>query len=430
MKDVRWKVMLKVVLGAAMFYAKVEDASIVYTVDYNMTPDRYLGATQIDRLHFDLLKSKSTYGITTLDSKYTRKREFLSVVRKCLSSRGKVFIRTIFLGQARERCTVLEDYWERMSLKVPIYFSARLTFQVNMYYKVVINSTSQKVKDAYTSRNSFDFKHVCSFERSMIKAPEPRVLFATPGMICGGFSLDVFKHWAPYEESLIAFLGMVMTDHLTLCVDHLVSPESLQSLQKVDAPEPTQGSCSKVNGSSSFPINIDEEGDNGAAGEEEPLIQTVECRICQEEDNIKNLEVPCSCNDSLKFAHRKCVQRWCNEKGDITYEIYHQPYQSGYTAPPPRAEDTTIDISGAWTIAGSPLELHDPRLLPMTAAERHLLEAGYDEYDDSDANGAAFCCSAALILMALLLLRHALTIGDSDSDDDDACFESNDKQIS
>ncbi|KAL8113213.1 hypothetical protein AgCh_020507 [Apium graveolens] len=362
-----------------------------------MTPDRHLGATQIDRLHFDLLISESTYGTTALDSKYTRKREFFNAVRKCLSSRGKVFIRTNFFGQARERCTVLEDYMERMSLKVPIYFSAGLTCQANMYYKAVINSTSQKVKDAYTPRNSFDFKHVCSFERSMIKAPEPYVLFATSGMICGGFSLEVFKHWAPYEESLIVLPGMVMMDHLALCVDHLVSPESLQSLQKVDAHEPTQGSCSKVNGSSSFPINIDDEGDNGGAV-------------------------------NLKFAHRKCVQRGCNEKGDITCEICHQPYQSGDTAPPPRAEDTTIDISGAWTIAGSPLDLHDPRLLPMVAAERHLLEAEYDEYDGSDANGAAFCRSTALILMALLLLRHALTMEDSDSDD--ACFESSDKQIS
>lgn len=26
----------------------------------------------------------------------------------------------------------------------------------------------------------------------------------------------------------------------------------------------------------------------------------------------------------MQFAHRKCVQRWCNEKGDITCEICHQ----------------------------------------------------------------------------------------------------------
>ncbi|KAM3257368.1 hypothetical protein ACQJBY_049586 [Aegilops geniculata] len=43
------------VLGAAMIYAKVGDAAMVYTGDYNMTPDRHLGAAQIDHLKLDLL---------------------------------------------------------------------------------------------------------------------------------------------------------------------------------------------------------------------------------------------------------------------------------------------------------------------------------------------------------------------------------------
>ena len=46
------------VIGAAMFYAKVGDSSMVYTGDYNMTPDRHLGAAQIDRLRLDLLISE------------------------------------------------------------------------------------------------------------------------------------------------------------------------------------------------------------------------------------------------------------------------------------------------------------------------------------------------------------------------------------
>lgn len=57
-----------------MFYAKVGDTSIVYTGDYNMTPDRHLGAAQIDRLHLDLLISESTYATTIRDSKYARER--------------------------------------------------------------------------------------------------------------------------------------------------------------------------------------------------------------------------------------------------------------------------------------------------------------------------------------------------------------------
>ena len=55
-------------------------------------------------------------------------------------------------------------------------------------------------------------------------------------------------------------------------------------------------------------------------------------------------------------------------------------------------------LSEGWTISGTPLDLRDPRLLAMAAAERHLLEAEYDDYADTNASGAAFCRSAALIV--------------------------------
>lgn len=54
--------------------------------------------------------------------------------------------------------------------------------------------------------------------------------------------------------------------------------------------------------------------------------------------------------------------------------------------------------SEGWTISGAPIDLHDPRLLAVAAAERHFLDAEYDEYADTNAGGAAFCRSAALIV--------------------------------
>uniref|UniRef100_A0A0E0L5F6 RING-CH-type domain-containing protein n=1 Tax=Oryza punctata TaxID=4537 RepID=A0A0E0L5F6_ORYPU len=59
----------------------------------------------------------------------------------------------------------------------------------------------------------------------------------------------------------------------------------------------------------------------------------VECRICQEEDDQTYMETPCSCRGSLKYAHRKCIQRWCDEKGDTICEICLQQYTPNYTAP-------------------------------------------------------------------------------------------------
>ncbi|XXG70611.1 hypothetical protein AAC387_Pa07g0050 [Persea americana] len=224
-----------------------------------------------------------------------------------------------------------------------------------------------------------------------------------------------------------------MGDDLVLDVDHLIKPATVESMQVAEEPGSSgESSCvhdeAPTSSSSSAPPM--HSGDDkrmvvdGMTEEGEPLIQSAECRICQEEDHVNNLEVPCACSGSLKFAHRKCVQRWCNEKGDTTCEICHQSYTPGYTAPPPRvpSDDTAIDISGGWTISGTPLDLHDPRLLAMAAAERHFLEAEYDDYAATNASGAAFCRSAALILMALLLLRHALAITNGEGKDDASAF--------
>ncbi|XP_047944690.1 cleavage and polyadenylation specificity factor subunit 3-II isoform X2 [Salvia hispanica] len=195
------------VLGAAMFYAKVGDAALVYTGDYNMVPDRHLGAAQIDRLQLDLVISESTYATTYRDSKYVQEREFLKAVHKCVTSGGKVLIPSNALGRTQELCMLLDDYWERTNLKVPIYFSSGSTIQANLYHKILINWASQNVKDTHARHNAFDFRNVRIFDRSLINAPGPCVLFASPGNLNGGFSLEILKQWAPYEENLVMLPG-------------------------------------------------------------------------------------------------------------------------------------------------------------------------------------------------------------------------------
>ncbi|KAL6505608.1 hypothetical protein OROHE_022987 [Orobanche hederae] len=219
-----------------------------------------------------------------------------------------------------------------------------------------------------------------------------------------------------------------MGEHLVVNVDQLPNPEAAGPSQPVPGAsgcgptgeKPELMGCSSSTSSKDDVVVVIEDED---VNERTLLIGTGECRICQEEDSINNLESPCGCSGSLKYAHRKCVQYWCNEKGDITCEICHQLYKPGYTAPPrPLTDETSIDIGGVWQISGGPVDMHDSRLMALAEAERQFFEADYDDYN-SNSSGAAFCRSAALILMALLLLRHALSItgdGDGDGDDDDA----------
>ncbi|KAG6405628.1 hypothetical protein SASPL_133220 [Salvia splendens] len=244
-----------------------------------------------------------------------------------------------------------------------------------------------------------------------------------------------------------------MGEHLVVNMEQLPIPDVVEHSQPVAHAVlcGSAGNKSELVGSSSLSAPADEKVvvvvESEDADEELPLIGMGECRICQEEDSVNHLETPCACSGSLKYAHHKCVQHWCNEKGDITCEICHQPYQSGYTAPArPPPDETSIDIGcvmfvqealllepdrrrkvvqGVWRISGTPLDMHDPRLLAIAEAERQLFEADYDDYNSATNNGTAFCRSAALILIGLLLLRHALSItddGDGEGDDDASTF--------
>jgi hypothetical protein len=53
---------------------------------------------------------------------------------------------------------------------------------------------------------------------------------------------------------------------------------------------------------------------------------------------------------------------------------------------------------GDWTISGNRLDLHDPRILAMAAAQHRLLEDEYDEYTATNNNAAVFCRSIFLIV--------------------------------
>ncbi|KAG9061547.1 Integrator complex subunit 11 [Linnemannia hyalina] len=195
------------VLGAAMFYIRVGEESLVYTGDYNMTPDRHLGSAWIDKVKPDVLITESTYATTIRDSKRSRERDFLKKVHDCVAGGGNVIIPVFALGRAQELCILIETYWDRMDLRVPIYFSAGLTEKANHFYRLFINWTNEKIKSTFVHRNMFDFKHIRAWDRAYIDNPGPMVVFATPGMLHSGTSLELFKKWAPDPKNMVIMPG-------------------------------------------------------------------------------------------------------------------------------------------------------------------------------------------------------------------------------
>lgn len=91
-----------------------------------------------------------------------------------------------------------------------------------------------------------------------------------------------------------------MGDHLVLYVDRLISPA--QANQGIAEATESSNSQPKIitPASTSNDGRLDE---SDMPGEDEPLLPNAECRICQEEDDIKNLETPCGCSGSLKVLY-------------------------------------------------------------------------------------------------------------------------------
>lgn len=74
----------------------------------------------------------------------------------------------------------------------------------------------------------------------------------------------------------------------------------------------------------------------------------LECRICLQSDNSKNLIIPCECKGSQKYSHKICLKQWMDIKHSDKCGVCKQPY-SGifFTRKPDHFFHYLIDNEGA-----------------------------------------------------------------------------------
>ncbi|KAL7101670.1 hypothetical protein ACP275_08G069200 [Erythranthe tilingii] len=196
-----------------------------------------------------------------------------------------------------------------------------------------------------------------------------------------------------------------MGDHFVIIVDRLITESTLETAiqnknrlqQNADA---SPSVCEHVaTNFSSDGINFNVKSTPTKLGE---------CRICHDEDEESNMEVPCFCRGTLKYAHRKCVQRWCNEKGDIMCEICHQLFKPSYTAPPPLFHYGGIPMNfrGNWEI--SRRDLYNPQIVSTDSANGNFLDPNFDHYPLRTSKSLICCRIIAMTFFILLLLHHTL----------------------
>ncbi|WOK96084.1 hypothetical protein Cni_G04791 [Canna indica] len=138
------------------------------------------------------------------------------------------------------------------------------------------------------------------------------------------------------------------------------------------------------------------------------------CRICHEEEEERStsMESPCACSGTLKFAHRDCIQRWCDEKGSNVCEICLQKYEPGYTIPEKKAlVDVGVTIRGSLEVPRLNYDPENPEFVTDSDAE-----SDYAECSPASRRRASYCRSIALMFMIILLIRNLVAVITVDGD--------------
>ncbi|KAI3773195.1 hypothetical protein L6452_04399 [Arctium lappa] len=144
------------------------------------------------------------------------------------------------------------------------------------------------------------------------------------------------------------------------------------------------------------------------------------CRICHEAEfeSSKSLETPCSCSGTVKFAHRDCVQRWCDEKGNTDCEICLQKFEPGYSVTPLKKApqhmyDTHLTLRESLEVPRTDENLETVNVaigLGIGGEEESLIEREYAECSSAADTAASMCRTLALIFTILLLARHLIGV--------------------
>ncbi|URE28969.1 hypothetical protein MUK42_17938 [Musa troglodytarum] len=132
-----------------------------------------------------------------------------------------------------------------------------------------------------------------------------------------------------------------------------------------------------------------------------PFASTCLCRICheEEEESSSSMETPCACSGTLKFAHRECIQRWCDQKGSNVCEICLQVFEPGYTVPEKKA---SVDVAVTIRESLEPSRInYDPENPGFITVTDDAAGPGYPVCSPGS-HGCASCCRSVAITVFLL----------------------------
>lgn len=214
------------VLGAVMFRVSARGVGcVVYSGDYTVGPDVLLRGAEVPVFaeSVDLFITETTYCSTVRKtSRRGSECELVDAILATLEAGGKVLIPVSALGRVHEIVALLTPLWAGSDAgdescvdlsAVPVYVAAAL---MNRASKVYDAHAASWCGGAASEAANLRMPQLREFSTSnnweVVETEGPVVMFATPGNLSAGYSLDVFRAWCGDPRNLVVVPGFCFSN--------------------------------------------------------------------------------------------------------------------------------------------------------------------------------------------------------------------------
>jgi len=203
------------ILGSSICHMHLGEGlhNLVYTGDIKFGDTRLLEAANFEFPRAETLIIESTYGgrYDQQPPRHEAEKLLYDTIQNTLQKKGKILIPVFSVGRSQEVMMVLESFYSRNELNVPVYLDGMIweaTAIHTSYPEYLKKNVKHRVFNGFNPFLEDAFKKVEHKERdNIINAEEPCIVLSTSGMMTGGPVMEYFKKFAENENNSLAFVG-------------------------------------------------------------------------------------------------------------------------------------------------------------------------------------------------------------------------------
>lgn len=192
--------------------------SILYTSDIGSlhTSNHYLKDTEIDGRMFKYVIMESTYGISTRQTKKTRKfdiEHLKTAIDTVLERKGTVLLPCFSFARTQEILTNIYELYHDKDFKYEVVVDSMLSVDICNLYSLLLKDDDLELWEKVRNWDNVKFIKDKEVSLACVKAHTPKIVISSSGFCTNGRILSYLHEYLKDANSMVIFTGFIGTDN-------------------------------------------------------------------------------------------------------------------------------------------------------------------------------------------------------------------------